>query len=102
MLPELRDRIPPDQQRASVTADAAFDPRKCHDAIAARGAAAIIPPRKTAKPWQARHGRGRRAQRGLARIQTLRPDDLATMARFPPLQPRRNMSRARKQSGGGC
>ena len=26
--------------------------RKCHDAIAARGAAAIIPPRQNAKPWQ--------------------------------------------------
>ena len=35
---------------ASVTADGAFDTRKCHDAIAARGAAAIIPPRKNAKP----------------------------------------------------
>ena len=61
MLPELRDQIPPDQEIASVTADAAFDPRKCHDAIASRGAAAIIPPRKNAKPWQARHGRGSRA-----------------------------------------
>ena len=65
MLPELLDQIPPDQQIASVTApshglqanrcratDGAFDTRKCHDAIAARGAAAIIPPRKNAKPWK--------------------------------------------------
>jgi hypothetical protein len=36
----------------SVTADGAFDTRKCHDAIAARSAAAIIPPRKNAKPWK--------------------------------------------------
>jgi hypothetical protein len=50
MRPELMDRIPPDQEIASVTADGAFDTRKCHDAIAARGAAAIIPPRKNAKP----------------------------------------------------
>ena len=50
MLPELLDQIPPDRQIASVTADGAFDARKCHDAIAARGAAAIIPPRKNAKP----------------------------------------------------
>ena len=35
-----------------MTADGAFDTRKCHDAIAARGAAAIIPPRKNAKPWK--------------------------------------------------
>ena len=27
--------------------------RKCHDAIAARGAHAVIPPRKNAKPWKA-------------------------------------------------
>ena len=98
MLPGLLDRILPDPPLASVTADGAFDPRKCHDAIAARGATAIIPPRKTARPWQARLGRGRRAQRGLAHIQTLRPDDLATMERLAPPKPRRNMSRARKQS----
>ena len=52
MLPELLDQIPPDQEIASVTADGAFDTRKCHDAIAARGAAAVIPPRKNAKPWK--------------------------------------------------
>lgn len=50
MLPELRDHIPPDQDIGSVTADGAYDTRKCHDAIAARGAHAAIPPRKNAKP----------------------------------------------------
>jgi hypothetical protein len=52
MLPEVLDQIPPEQEIGSVTADGAFDTRKCHDAIAARGAAAIIPPRKNAKPWK--------------------------------------------------
>lgn len=52
MLPELLDQIPPEQEIASATGDGAFDTRKCHDAIAARGAAAIIPPRKNAKPWK--------------------------------------------------
>lgn len=52
MLPELLDQIAPDQQIASVTADGAYDTRKCHDAIAERGAAAVIPPRKNAKPWK--------------------------------------------------
>jgi hypothetical protein len=52
MLPELLDQIPPDQEIASVTADGAFDTRKCHEAIAERGASAIIPPRKNAKPWK--------------------------------------------------
>ena len=105
MLPELPDQIPPDQPLASVTADGAFDTRKCHDAIAARGAAAIIPPRKNAKPWQARHGRGSRAQRGLARIQTLRPDDLATMVRGQPaIGPRAapNVTSAEAASKPGC
>ncbi len=52
MLPELLDQIPPEQDIAAVTADGAFDTRKSHDAIAARGAAAIILPRKNAKPWK--------------------------------------------------
>ena len=30
----------------------AYDTRKCHDAIAERGAHAVIPPRKNAKPWK--------------------------------------------------
>ena len=52
MWPELLNQIPLAQEIASVTADGAFDTRKCHEAIAARGAAAIIPPRKNAKPWK--------------------------------------------------
>ena len=52
MLPELLDQIPPDQDIGSVTADGAYDTRKCHDAIAARDAHAVIPPRKNAKPWK--------------------------------------------------
>jgi Transposase DDE domain len=53
MLPELFAQIPADQDIASVTADGAYDTRKCHDAIAGRGASAVIPPRKNAKPWKA-------------------------------------------------
>jgi hypothetical protein len=52
MLPGLLDQIPPDQNIGSVTADGAYDTRKCHDAIAARNANAVIPPRKNAKPWK--------------------------------------------------
>ncbi|MCH2077775.1 MAG: IS5 family transposase [Rhodobacteraceae bacterium] len=52
MLPELLNQIPPDQPLGTVTADRAYDTRKCHDAIAARGANAVIPPRKNAKPWK--------------------------------------------------
>ncbi|WP_235940300.1 IS5 family transposase, partial [Salipiger sp. PrR007] len=50
ILPRLLDQIPQDQEIGSVTADGAYDTRKCHDAIADRGAHAVIPPRKNAKP----------------------------------------------------
>lgn len=52
MLPDLLDQIPPDQELGSVTADGAYDTRKCYDAIAARNAHAVIPPRKNAKMWK--------------------------------------------------
>jgi hypothetical protein len=52
MLPDLLDQIPPDQEIGSVTGDGAYDTRKCHYAIAARNAHAVIPPRKNAKLWK--------------------------------------------------
>jgi hypothetical protein len=52
MLPGLLQQIPADEEVASVTADGAYDTRNCHDAIADRGAHAVIPPRKNAKPWK--------------------------------------------------
>ena len=52
MLPEFLDQIPPGQNIGSVTADRAYDTRKCHEAIAARSALTVIPPRKNAKPWK--------------------------------------------------
>ena len=48
MLPELLSQIPNEQDIGSVTADGAYDTRKCHDAIANRNAHAVIPPRKNA------------------------------------------------------
>ena len=52
MLPELFNQIPEEQDIGFVTADGAYDTRKCHDAIAARNAHAVNPPRKNAKPWK--------------------------------------------------
>ena len=52
ILPDLLSQIPAGVEIASVTADGAYDTRKCHDAIADRGAHAVIPPRKNAKPWK--------------------------------------------------
>ena len=52
MLPKLLNQILFDQDIGSVTADGAYDTRKCHEAIAARDAHAVVPPRKNAKPWK--------------------------------------------------
>lgn len=52
VLPDLLDQIAPQEKIARVTADGAYDTRSCHDAIAARGAVAIIPPRKNARLWK--------------------------------------------------
>jgi hypothetical protein len=52
VLSDLLSQIPAGEEIGSVTADGAHDTRKCHDAIADRGAHAIIPPRKNAKPWK--------------------------------------------------
>jgi hypothetical protein len=48
MLPHLLNQMPRDQHIGSVTADGESDTRRCHNAIADRGAAAVIPPRKNA------------------------------------------------------
>jgi hypothetical protein len=62
VLPDLENQIPPDQDIGSATADGAYDTRKCHEAIAARDAHAVIP-RGTAPfraelihgPWHTHH-----------------------------------------------
>jgi IS5 family transposase len=51
VLPDLLAQIPPDQPIGTVTADGAYDTRRCHTAIADRGATAIIPIRKNGRPW---------------------------------------------------
>ena len=38
IFPDLFNQTPPDEEIISVTADGAYDTRKCHDAIAARNA----------------------------------------------------------------
>ena len=53
VLPDLLGQISADQEIDSVTADGVYDTRKSHYAIADRGAHAVIPPRKNAKPWKA-------------------------------------------------
>jgi hypothetical protein len=52
IMPELLNHISADRDIGSVIADGAYDTRKCHEAIAARNAHAVIHPRKNAKPWK--------------------------------------------------
>lgn len=52
MLPCLLDQIPKDETIASVSGDGAYDTKACHEAIAQRGAHAIIPTRGNGKPWK--------------------------------------------------
>ncbi len=48
MLPELLSQIPADAEIGPAAGDGACDTCKCHDAIADRGAHAVIPPRRNA------------------------------------------------------
>jgi hypothetical protein len=52
ILPCLLDQIPAEVTVASVSDDGAYDTKACHEAIAKRGAQAVIPTRKNAKPWK--------------------------------------------------
>jgi transposase len=51
-LPDILAQV--EGEIAQVSADGAYDKRSCYDALAERGATAVIPPRRDAKIWQ--HG----------------------------------------------
>ena len=53
MLPDLLNQIPADEDISSVTADGAFDTRKCHDAIASRQCRCCHPTTLECKLWKA-------------------------------------------------
>lgn len=76
------------QKIATDTADDAVDTRKGHDAIAARGAAAIIPPHRNAKPGKPDTG-GSVARNQILRTSKCRGQNhLATMERLSAPKPR--------------
>ena len=52
ILPELLDQIPAEEKIGTVTADGAYDSRRCHTAIVERQATAIIPIRRNGRPWK--------------------------------------------------
>ncbi len=49
VLPDLLGQIPEDEDIGTVTADGAYDMRRCHGAIIARGGTAIIPIRRNGR-----------------------------------------------------
>jgi hypothetical protein len=52
VLPNLLEQIPMDENISTVTADGAYDTRRCHTAILARDAVPIIPIRKNGRSWK--------------------------------------------------
>ena len=54
VLPELLDQIPEGEDIGTVTADGAYDTRRCYTAIIDRQATAIIPIRKNGRPWKSK------------------------------------------------
>lgn len=52
VLPELLKQIPEGEEIGTVTADGAYDTRRCHTAIINRQATAIIPVRKNGRAWK--------------------------------------------------
>ena len=52
LLPDLLAQIPPEEAIGTVTADGAYDTRRCHDAIIDRGAEAVIPIRRNGRAWK--------------------------------------------------
>jgi hypothetical protein len=52
MLPCLLNQISEDECIANVSGDGVYDTKLCHEAVAQRGAQAIVPTRKNAKPWK--------------------------------------------------
>ena len=51
VLPDLLKQIPLHEQIGSVTADGAYDTRRCHAAILEHGAEPIIPIRRNGRAW---------------------------------------------------
>lgn len=52
VLLELLDQVPQDEPIGTVTADGAYDTRRCHTAVLERDAVPIIPIRKNGRPWK--------------------------------------------------
>jgi len=81
MLPHLINEIPRNKEIGSVTADGAYDTRRCHYAVADRGAAAVISSRRNAPPSK--------------------PNTAGAIARNDPLRASKYLGRALWRNWGG-
>jgi hypothetical protein len=61
VVPDLLEQV--DRPIQQVSADGAYDKRKCYEALEATGAKVTIPPRRDAKIWQHGNSEGERWQR---------------------------------------
>ena len=89
MLSDRLGQAPEGKPVASVTADGAYDTRGCRDAIANRGADAVIPPGKR-QALEEGQSRCRNEERSSTRHQAAGTDDLAKMERISSSKLRRD------------
>ena len=89
MLPELLSQKPPTVKLVTATTDGVYGTRLCHAAIADRGAAAIIPPRRNGQFWKG-NSRGNQARNESLRSVKYLAYALEKVDWLPSLQPGRN------------
>ena len=83
VLPDLLGQVPADEPIGTVTADGAYDTRRCHTAIIERHATAIIPIRGARPTVEARLPGGAGPKRNPASHSALRQDVVETLDRLP-------------------
>lgn len=52
VLPGLLAQFPSDQPIGTITADGAYDTRKCHSAVVEHGDTAVVPIRRNGRAWK--------------------------------------------------
>ena len=52
VLPDLLAQVPAEEPIGTLTADGAYDTRRCHSAIVERGGIAVIPIRRNGRAWK--------------------------------------------------
>src|SRR5471032_463661 len=103
MLSHLLDQIGTNEVIASVSGDGAYDTKGCHDAIARRGAHAVIPTRKNGKPWKD-HRPGAAARNDMLHAAPW-SSDMEEMERLPSAQSGGNQDallQAARRTGDGA